>query len=73
VPRHQESRDSAGALCASDTEELMSKQSSYHVLLIGIDAYSVRLLYGCVNDIDAIQRLLLGERVAIPKDRIRLH
>ncbi|CCE08080.1 hypothetical protein BRAS3843_2560029 [Bradyrhizobium sp. STM 3843] len=46
-------------------------QSNYHVLLIGIDAYSVKPLHGCVNDIDAIQRLLLGERVAIPRDRIR--
>src|SRR5262245_37695842 len=46
-------------------------QSNYYVLLIGIDAYSVRPLHGCVNDIDAIQRLLLGERVGIPKDRIR--
>jgi hypothetical protein len=45
-------------------------QPDYHVLLIGIDAYSVKPLRGCVNDIDAIQRLLLGERVRIPKDRI---
>lgn len=44
---------------------------NYHVLLIGIDAYSVKPLYGCVNDIDVIQRLLLDERVAIPKDSIR--
>ena len=44
---------------------------NYHVLLIGIDAYTVKPLHGCVNDIDAIQRLLLDERVAIPKDRIR--
>jgi hypothetical protein len=46
-------------------------QSNYHVLLVGIDAYSVKPLHGCVNDIDAIQRLLLSERVAIPRDRIR--
>jgi hypothetical protein len=44
---------------------------NYHVLLIGIDAYSVKPLYGCVNDIDVIQRLLLDERVAIPKGSVR--
>src|SRR5271166_5334553 len=43
----------------------------YHVLLIGIDAYGVKPLHGCVNDIDAIQRLLLGDRVAIPKESIQ--
>ena len=42
----------------------------YHVLLIGIDAYPIKPLGGCVNDIDVVQRLLLSERVAIPKDSI---
>ena len=42
----------------------------YHVLLIGIDDYSVKPLDGCVNDIDAIQRRLLGERAQISKGRI---
>src|SRR5262249_39747883 len=57
-----------------DTEVLVNDQMkpdpNYHVLLIGIDAYSVKPLYGCVNDIDAIQRLLLDKRVAIPKESI---
>lgn len=44
--------------------------SSYHVLLIGIDAYAVKPLYGCVNDIDAIQRLLTGPGLAVPPERI---
>ena len=45
-------------------------QSDYHVLLIGIDAYNISPLGGCVNDIDAIQLLLLGERVGIPKESV---
>jgi caspase domain-containing protein len=48
----------------------MQPSPNYHVLLIGIDAYSVKPLHGCVNDIDAIQRLLLDKRVAIPKESI---
>src|SRR6516162_6998730 len=44
--------------------------SNYHVLLIGIDAYSIRPLRGCVNDIDAVQQILLSERVGIPSERI---
>ena len=42
---------------------------SYHVLLIGIDAYPKKPLYGCVNDIDAVQKLLL-ERAKVAKERI---
>jgi hypothetical protein len=42
----------------------------HHVLLIGIDAYDGGgMLTGCVNDIDAIQRVLL-QRVRITPDRI---
>jgi hypothetical protein len=69
---NQLDRLSLGIIPAS-TGELISDQlqSNYHVLLVGIDAYSVKPLHGCVNDIDAVQRLLLGERVAIPKGRIR--
>jgi hypothetical protein len=50
-----------------------SKESpgAYHVLLIGIDAYPRRPLYGAVNDIDAIQRLLLGPRVGLPASSIQ--
>ena len=36
----------------------MSIDPRFHVLLIGIDAYTVKPLRGCVNDIDAVQRLL---------------
>lgn len=44
---------------------------SYHVLLIGIDAYRVagRSLYGCVHDIDAIQRVLLAD-AEVPVERV---
>ena len=44
--------------------------ASFHALLVGIDAYSRQPLYGCVNDLDAVQQLLL-DRVGIPPDRIR--
>jgi hypothetical protein len=43
----------------------------YHVLLIGIDDYEKWPLEGCVNDIDAVQRMLLGPRLGLAKDRIR--
>ena len=43
----------------------------HHVLLIGIDAYDGGgMLTGCVNDIDAVQRLLI-DRVGVPRDHIR--
>jgi hypothetical protein len=43
----------------------------HHVLLIGIDAYDGGgMLTGCVNDIDAVQRLLV-DRVGVPRERIR--
>jgi hypothetical protein len=32
-------------------------KSNYHVLRIGIDAYTGKPLYGCVNDIDAVEQL----------------
>jgi hypothetical protein len=43
--------------------------ASYHALLIGIDDYAKRPLNGCVNDIDAVQKILI-ERARVPKDRI---
>jgi Caspase domain len=44
--------------------------AQHHVLLIGIDAYQGGgSLTGCVNDIDAIQQLLIG-RVGISPSRI---
>ncbi len=44
------------------------------VLLIGIDAYQggVPALHGCVNDIDAVQRLLLDRVGVSPGDVVRL-
>ena len=42
----------------------------YHVLLIGIDAYTVKPLHGCVNDIDAVQRLLI-QKAGLPPTQIR--
>ena len=33
--------------------------STYHILLIGIDAYAHNPLHGCVNDINAVERLLI--------------
>lgn len=44
---------------------------TYHVLLIGIDAYPRRPLRGAVNDIDAIQRWLLGPKVGLPASSIQ--
>jgi hypothetical protein len=44
--------------------------AKHHVLLIGIDAYPGHELRGCVNDIDAVQRVLL-ERLELPAARIR--
>jgi hypothetical protein len=46
-----------------------AQSPSYHVLLIGIDDYPYKPLTGCVNDIDAIQKLLL-ERAKVPRERI---
>lgn len=46
-------------------------EATFHVLLIGIDNYPGHELYGCVNDIDAVQRLLVGPRMRIPPDQIR--
>lgn len=43
----------------------------YHILLIGIDAYDCgQALNGCVNDIDAVQRLLV-DQLGIGVDRIK--
>jgi Caspase domain len=43
----------------------------HHVLLIGIDAYDGGgMLTGCVNDIDAVQRLLV-DRVGVRREHIR--
>jgi len=50
---------------------MTSDQGRYHVLLIGIDAYDnpPKPLHGCVNDIDAIQRIIL-DQAQIPASQI---
>ena len=51
----------------------MSATSAYHALLVGIDNYPSKPLHGCVNDIDAVQQLLLSSRVGLtPADITRL-
>ena len=37
--------------------EAQAAEPTFHALLIGVDAYTVKPLHGCVNDIDAIQRI----------------
>jgi hypothetical protein len=54
----------------TQTEPATRTAATYHVLLIGIDDYQTRPLHGCVNDIDAIQRLLLDGCVGLTPDRI---
>lgn len=47
----------------------------YHVLLVGIDKYpeKYKSLSGCVNDIDAIERILFEPPgISIPPERIRV-
>lgn len=57
--------ESESRLCCHDMESTSKastgKAATYHVLLVGIDAYppAYRSLYGCANDIDSIERLLL--------------
>lgn len=46
-------------------------EDTFHVLLIGIDNYPGHALMGCVNDIDAVYRLLIGPRMHIPEKQIR--
>jgi Caspase domain len=48
---------------------IVAGDAKYHVLLVGIDKYTVRPLHGCVNDIDAVQRLLIG-KAGIPHTSI---
>ncbi len=48
---------------------------TYHVLLIGIDKYpdGYNSLHGCVNDIDAIEQLLLAPPgIGIPAEQIQI-
>ncbi|HET9212260.1 MAG TPA: caspase family protein [Thermoanaerobaculia bacterium] len=42
---------------------------NYRAVLIGIDDYTQRPLWGCVNDIDQIERILL-DRLKVPAGRI---
>src|SRR5215216_683521 len=51
------------------------KTPTYHVLLIGIDAYpqGYNSLTGCVNDIDAIEQvLLIPPGIGIPPEQIHV-
>lgn len=52
-----------------------TSEPSYHALLIGIDAYpGQNALFACVNDIDAVERMLLdGDGVGLPPDRVHVH
>ncbi|HET9626622.1 MAG TPA: caspase family protein, partial [Kofleriaceae bacterium] len=43
-----------------------------HALLIGVDATPDRPLYGCVHDVDAVQRLVLDPRLGLPVHVTRL-
>lgn len=57
------------------TKLLTTEVPTYHVLLIGINKYppDCRPLYGCVNDIDAIERLLLEPPgIGIPAEQIQI-
>lgn len=47
-------------------------EAKYHVLLIGVDNYPGHELRGCVNDVDAVRSLLVGPRMRIPEEQIRL-
>lgn len=49
----------------------MTSATNLHVLLVGIDAYAIPecSLYGCVNDIDAVQGILL-DGAGVPAARI---
>jgi len=49
--------------------------TTYHVVLIGVDAYpgGYTSLSGCVNDIDALEELLLDEpRTGVAPERVRI-
>jgi hypothetical protein len=43
-------------------------QPTIHALLVGIDAYRGRPLFGCVNDVDAMQALLIERAGVAPED-----
>lgn len=56
---------------APDTRGGVMETDQFHVLLIGIDAYAGRnALYGCVSDIDKIEKLLVGPKIEIDPARI---
>ncbi len=46
--------------------------ANYHVLLVGVDDYTNHPLRGCVNDIDAVQRVLLERMGLAPAQITRL-
>jgi hypothetical protein len=61
-------RDGTGA---EPSAHRVDTPMNYHALLVGIDAYQLpgRALYGCVHDIDAIQRVLI-EQAGVPVERV---
>src|SRR3954452_10802868 len=50
----------------------VDRPANYHVLLVGVDDYKTRPLRGCVNDIDAVQRVLLDRMRLAPAQITRL-
>src|SRR5205807_2087717 len=66
--------DSVRMIRGGKLEGQLSRRPIYHVLLIGCDAYPqpYNRLSGCVNDIDAIERLLLEDGVGVPEEQIRI-
>lgn len=48
-----------------------TRDARFHVLLVGVDDYTDAPLGGCVNDIDAVAKLLLGDRVRRRSEEIR--
>jgi len=61
--------------CSGSDFVVISDQNyhTYHTLLIALDRYppGYRSLYGCVNDINALEELLLGEaEVGIPTSTV---
>ena len=46
--------------------------ANYHALLIGVDGYRRAALGGCVNDIDAVERVLLSAGMGAVSERMRI-
>lgn len=68
-PKHAAKKKSTRASPPEPTD-VAASDPRLHVLLIGVDAYAMVPLAGCVNDIDAIQDVLL-RRLRVPAAAIR--